>query len=249
MKLDEIKELIKNHVKISKDEIKEIFFQSNWNYKAPKVKRLTWGRHPNAFEEDCWGNKFNYNELGYRSDSFKGDNDGFLFLGCSMTEGHALEEYETWPWIVGKHFDVSVWNVAHSGEGDDVCLINAIKWIPELKPKVVCMLIPPVGRFKFFDQPNKMRVEFYSYRQKEAKRLSKFDFLFNNKHQYMATLKNVLSISHICKDYDIPFICESWKVAAEKFPNPRKADDGHHKGVEWQQSLAEQFIDEIGKCI
>ncbi len=249
MKLDEIKKLIKNHVKINKEDIKDIFSQSNWNYKAPKVKQLDWGRHPNVVGEDTWGNKFNYNEVGYRSDSFRGDKDGFLFLGCSLTEGYALEEYETWPWIVGKHFGVSVWNVAHSGEGDDVCLINAIKWIPELKPKVVCMLIPPVGRFKFFDQPRTMRVEYYSYRLKEAKKQPEYEFLFNDKHQYMATLKNVLSISCICKEFDIPFICESWKVADDKFPNPRKADDGTHKGVEWQQSLAEQFIDEIKKCI
>ena len=39
MKLDEIKKLIKNHVKISKDEVKEIFFQSNWNYHC-KVTNL-----------------------------------------------------------------------------------------------------------------------------------------------------------------------------------------------------------------
>ena len=248
MKLDEIKKLIKNHVKISKDEVKEIFFQSNWNYKAPKVRKLTWGRHPDVSENDHWGNVFNYNELGYRSDSFKSEKDGFLFLGCSMTEGHGLEEYETWPWIVGKHFDVSVWNVAHSGEGDDVCLINALKWIPELKPKVVCMLIPPVGRFKFFDQPKKMRLEFYSYRLKEAKKFPKYEFLFNDKHQYMATLKNVLSISHICKDYDIPFVCESSRVARDEFPNDY-ADDGTHMGVKWQQALSKQFIDEIEKCI
>ena len=165
MKLDKIKELIRNHVQITKSEVEDIFLQSYSNYKAPKVRKLDWGRHPDVSEVDTWGNKFNYNELGYRSDSFKGDKDGFLFLGCSMTEGHALEEHETWPWIVGKHFDVSVWNVAHSGEGDDVCLINALKWIPKLKPKVVCMLIPPVGRFKFFDQPKEMGLEFYSYKQ------------------------------------------------------------------------------------
>ena len=48
MKLDEIKKLIKNHLKINKEDIKHIFSQSNWNYKAPKVKQLDWGRHPNV---------------------------------------------------------------------------------------------------------------------------------------------------------------------------------------------------------
>ena len=77
------------------------------------------------------------------------------------------------------------------------------------------MLIPPVGRFKFFDQPNKMKTEYYSYRWKEAKKLPDYEFLF---------------------------------TAKDKFPND-KADDGTHMGVEWQQSLAEQFIDDIEKCI
>ena len=244
----DIQKLIKSHVGLEEKQVEDVFEQTYRRYKPPRVKDTRWYRYPNLCSEDSFGNVWNYNEVGYRSDSFEGDKDGFLFLGCSMTEGYGLEEYETWPWIVGKHFDTSVWNVAHSGEGDDVCLIYALKWIPELKPKVVCMLIPPVGRFKFFDQPNKMKTEYYSYRWKEAKKLPDYEFLFTDKYQYMSTLKNVLSISHLCNDFNIPFICESWRLAKDKFPND-KADDGAHMGVEWQQSLAEQFIDDIEKCI
>jgi len=246
MEFKKIKELIKNHVEISEDELDDIFFQSNWNYKASNTNKL-WKNSPITLNDD-WDNKLNYNELGYRSDSFDVDKDGFLFLGCSMTEGYALEEYETWPWIVGEYFDVSVWNVAHSGEGDDVCLINAIKWIPELKPKVVCMLIPPSGRFKFFDMEAYGK-EFQSYELKKKLKGDLNRLIYNNKHYYMSTLKNVLSISSICKEYNIPFVCESWKVASIKFPNPSMADDGEHMGVEWQKSLSTHFIKEIDKCI
>ena len=57
----------------------------------------------------------------------------------------------------GNYFNLKVWNLGRGGEGDDLCFMNAKRWIPKLKPKVVCMLMPPPGRFQFFDY------DFYIY--------------------------------------------------------------------------------------
>jgi len=128
----------------------------------------------------------NVNKHGFRSDDFDDSEEGFIFLGCSLTEGYGLEEHETWPWIVGEYFGVKVWNLAQGGQGDDVCFINALKWIPKLNPKAVCMLIPPYGRFNYVDTDQKEH--HYSYNLNNL-RNPKFPWLFDDKNIYLSMLK------------------------------------------------------------
>ena len=235
MKIKDIEKLVKDHIKISDKELDVIDREGNGGDILTKVE-------PKVFT-DNYNNTFNINEYGYRSDSF-GSKNGFMFLGCSLTGGYVLEEHETWPWIVGKHFDVKVWNLAQGGRGDDVCFMNAIRWIPKLKPKVVCMLIPAPGRFQFFDYDyKKLFKEFHSY---DLPKKPKFPWLFNPKHLYLSSLKNVMGIKLICDEYNIPFIVES---STEILDWPDKAKDGAHPGPKWQKKVSKLFIKEIKKCI
>ena len=156
-----------------------------------------------------WKTTINKNEYGYRSDSFDGG-DGFIFLGCSFTYGDGLEEYETWPWMVGKYFDVKVWNLAVNGEGDDICFLLAHKWIPKLKPKVVCMLIPPPGRYYFFDDGPSSSMELYNNTHGHSlpdKPTS--PWLFNERNMHINLMKNLMGIQLFCDNYEIPFIVKS----------------------------------------
>lgn len=191
-----------------------------------------------------YGITINRNEHNFRSDSF--DGDGIVYLGCSLTEGYALEEQETWPWIVSKHFDKKVWNLAKSGEGMDKMFLNSLFWIPKLKPKVVCLSIPTPGRYYVGEEwEKKYGVDsFYFYLDNENKLNKQFKYLWDNKFMYTHELKNLLSIAFICKEHNIEFIYKySWEY--DNFYNSSRAKDNEHPGVEYQQEVADWFKNEI----
>ena len=248
MKIEDIENIIKDHVEIHDVDLSWI----EDDHECTSVGIEPWYREEFGKEEKS------FNEHGYRSDSFDGDN-GFLFLGCSITFGYGLEREESWPWIVGKSFDVPVWNVAIAGQGDDVCFLNAKKWIPKLNPKVVCMLLPPSGRFKFFDiDDENLNNQFTSWKIIELEKEIKFPWLFNVKNLYIHTLKNVLSIKTLCDEKNIPFILKSplpflIQPPDQDYWEPIDDDDitkdGVHPGFKWHKRMADKYIKEIEKCI
>lgn len=253
MKIKDIENIVKDHVGISDDELPWIYDDHECN--MSKIE--DWYRSEFDTEEGL------FNKQGYRSDSLSGDN-GFLFLGCSITFGYGLPRHEAWPWIVGKHFDVSVWNLAVTGQGDDVCFLNTKKWISKLKPKVVCMMIPPTGRFKFFDVDDEsLSNQFIYWKLTSYEKEVKFPWLFNVKNLYVHTLKNILSIKTLCDEHNIPLVLKS--PAIQKWVSENKmsvwdkltmkkewgdvAQDGQHPGPKWHKKMADYYIEEINKCI
>ena len=88
---DKAKSLVKKMVQTTENELNEID---------------DWINHV-QFPHEGFDLTYNVNEDGFRSDSFEGEN-GIVFLGCSLTYGYGLEEWEVWPWIVGKHFQSKV---------------------------------------------------------------------------------------------------------------------------------------------
>ena len=257
MKIKDIENIIKDHVGIN-DEYNDIYndYECNMSYCEK------WYHHQFDIEEPP------FNKDGFRSDSLDGD-DGFLFLGCSITVGYGLPRHEAWPWIVGKHFDVRVWNLAVTGQGDDVCFLNAKKWIPKLKPKVVCMMIPPAGRFKFFDiDDENLKNQLVYWKLAAFEKEMKFPWLFNVKNLYNHTLKNILSIKKLCDEQNIPFVIKSPSIQKWTTENGTRygrktkmsswdklkmekewgdlAQDGQHPGPKWHKEMADWYIQEIG---
>lgn len=190
-----------------------------------------------------FGREDELNSYGYRSDNFTGGS-GFVFLGCSLTMGAYLEKEEVWPWIVGKHFGVKVWNLAQSGRGDDDNFINAHNWIPKLKPTVVCMLLPPPGRHLVFSEIEDIE-EFHLYRLLKK---PKFPWLYDEKYLFVSQLRNVLAIKSICTENNIPFIVESssdllsieWEGLAK---------DNKHPGRKWHEKISRIYTKQIEECL
>tara|TARA_A100001515_G_C4556970_1_gene205324 strand:+ start:371 stop:1096 length:726 start_codon:yes stop_codon:yes gene_type:complete len=203
------------------------------------------------YKHEGYDVEYNINEHGFRSDSFEGEN-GIVFLGCSLTYGYALQEWETWPWIVGKHFQTKVWNLSMTGHGDDASFIVAQKWIPKLKPKLVCMLTPPPGRYVFFHAPFEDTTLWQVVQEKKKKKI-KYPFLFSKEQMYIQSLKNILAIKSICDSFEIPFISKSADIIGKdglmkKFRKKiDMAKDGLHPGVKWQGKMANKFINQINK--
>jgi len=258
MKIKDIQEIVKSHINVSKEDIKEIYesgcrTQLRFIDLCKKNKGELHKKENSRISFEWWmpDEKWpksksvtsNVNKHGFRSDDFDDSEEGFIFLGCSLTEGYGLEEHETWPWIVGEYFGVKVWNLAQGGQGDDVCFINALKWIPKLNPNAVCMLIPPYGRFNYVDTDQKEH--HYSYNLNNL-RNPKFPWLFDDKNIYLSMLKNILGIKSICDEYDIPFISQSYnhKMYEESMWKQR-ARDKQHPGTPYQREVSEYFINEI----
>ena len=234
MDIKELQELVKWNIEVTDNELDDID-----KYYTKFIDDINKVESTSTLSK--WNTVENINEYGYRSDNFDGGGDGFMFLGCSLTEGYALEQEETWPWIVGKHFDIKVWNLAKGGAGDDLCFMNALTWISKLKPKAVCMLIPSPGRFKFFDyNREKLHKEFFLY---GLPKKPKFPWLFNPKHLYLSALKNIMGIKLICDEYDIPFVIKS----PTTFSWVDTARDNKHPGPKWQKKVSKLFIKELQK--
>ena len=230
-----INKLVQKNSAVDSNDIKKIFDYTE----AYKQK------DPIGIIGEVYDVTVNVNENNYRSDSF--DGDGIMYLGCSLTEGFALEEYDTWPWIVSKHFDKKVWNLARSGEGMDKMFITSLFWIPKLKPKVVCLLVPSAGRyFTGYEWHEKFGSNsFYSYYDMNSAGHNKqFEYLWDNKYMYTHDLKNLLSIAFICKVHNIEFIYKSHDDF-ENFTTSIRAKDNNHPGLPYQQEVADSFCKEI----
>ena len=229
---DKAKSLVKKMVQTTENELNEID---------------DWINHV-QFPHEGFDLTYNVNEDGFRSDSFEGEN-GIVFLGCSLTYGYGLEEWEVWPWIVGKHFQTKVWNLSMTGHGDDASFIVAQKWIPKLKPKLVCMLTPPPGRYVFLKVPFEDTTLWQVIANKQK---IKYPFLFKSEQMYLQSLKNILAIKSICDSFKIPFIVKSCEELLDKKYRHIKnksdlAKDGLHPGVKWQTKMANKFINQINK--
>jgi|TARA_B100000073_G_scaffold132442_1_gene108429 hypothetical protein len=197
-----------------------------------------------------------FNEHWFRSDTFDTDDDGILFLGCSLTMGVGIDDEQlVWPWRVGKHFDMKVWNLGMAAQGEDMCFLLGNKWIPKLKPKAVCMLIPPIGRY-FFTRPKdvewlewKKEPFWFRNNQKCFTRNNRemFMTLYEKQNLYYNTLKDIYSIKSICNDLKIPFIVESYErwIDYEKHGNAKD----NHPGPLYHEWVSEFFIKELNESI
>ena len=234
----EYKSLVKDWLGLVKKDMDEIM----------SLKR-TW-TFPSDEEPDIYKN-WVMNTQGFRSDEFEGD--GIIFLGCSFTEGYGLETHETWPWIVGDYFNLKVWNLAQTGEGDDVAFLNLTKWI-HLKPKAVCFLMTPPARWFWFDRPNdedfylwKMNIDNDSFLRGLFKNRPKYDWLFNTKNIYVNCLKNILAMKSICDLHNIPFITQ--RPGMFHSDGWLDVSKNGHPGRKTQKIFSKYYIEELKKCI
>lgn len=96
---------------------------------------------------------YKFNNDGFRSNDFDPlGNNNLIALGCSFTMGIGLPVHQVWPWVVAKELDFEVCNLAMGGASADSCYRMAEYWIPKLRPKLVVMLTPPLGRLELIDK-------------------------------------------------------------------------------------------------
>lgn len=192
---------------------------------------------------------YQYNDEGYRSEDFFGNNHCALFLGCSFTDGMGLNLEATWGHIVAKYLGFRYCSVARAGYSNDACFRELNRWLPVINPKMVFMLAPPSHRFeaKIYSEP---AIQFQIQNllnPPESKPKEFFDcipyaLLWNafEENYILNRLKNYLAIKQLCSENNTPF----YYLQSEQFPyiEGDRARDLQHPGRIWQKNIADKFI-------
>jgi len=94
------------------------------------------------------------NEHGYRSESFKKNNE-VLVLGCSQTYGSGLPNEFTWPEIFSNDTNKKYSRIAKPGDSINSQVYKAFKYFEEIgNPEIVIALFP-MYRLEYTVLPNK----------------------------------------------------------------------------------------------
>lgn len=250
VKFKKINEIVKRHHTQSKD----IWETDEYNEIQYKEYFTHHGYKP--FEPfEIWGTTMTCNEEFFRSDTFETDEDAIMFVGCSLTQGIGInDEQLVWPWRVGKHFDMKVWNLGMGGMGESYMCWVATEKLHKLNPKAVCMLIPPPGRHHYF-KPTSISWDewwnnpFYHREHDESKGVcftqkGLFTNVINSQNNMMAqSLKEIMLVNSLCEEKGIPFIVESFDrwIDYEKHGN----SDDNHPGPLYHEWVSEYFINEL----
>lgn len=124
--------------------------------------------------------KYNFNEHGYRSQSFDFNNpNSIIFLGCSYTMGIGVNYEDAWAPLVAKNLGVDCYNFGEGGGSLDTMFRTAQEWLPKFKSKFVIALEPPGPRYEVFDSEGKNR-SYFATRKKEPIDILRYTVDYNH---------------------------------------------------------------------
>ena len=192
---------------------------------------------------DC---KFTYkfNSHGFRSNEFNHD-DSILFLGCSLTVGIGLPLEHTWAHQVAKTLNLECLNLSIGGTGPDTAFRLAYHYIPQIKPKLVVFLDPPLGRFSLVSSNG----NFYQFVTGDPEGI---DPMFKKYYEHWISLeenlvldsiKHRLALQSLCQEYHSKFVYVSY----ENVPFIDYGRDLVHPGINSNKVVAELVLDRINQ--
>ena len=185
---------------------------------------------------------YTFNKEGFRSDEFTdGADDSVLFLGCSHTVGIGVDLESTWSYKVASSLGLRRYNLAIGAGSADTCFRLAHYWIPKLRPKYVMMLTPSATRFEIVK--DKEVIQFLSGKIPDVTVSGFYEhWLSNFANSQLNRLKNVMGVRTICNGIGTPLV----EIPIDKLFNRTmtpSARDLMHPGREWNEVVAERFLD------
>lgn len=191
---------------------------------------------------------YKINRYGFRSPEFDASLPSLVSLGCSYTMGIGLPEHSLWSSLLGKHFGLTVYNLAWSGASADTCFMWGHYWIPRLRPQMVVMCAPPKHRFDLITEDPLLPFHTYMPGGETTRDQSVQAWLVNDRNADLNNAKNKLAIQGLCANLGIP--CLTYD-AHEYFARSREevgyARDYMHAGPEGHKMFAERVIDDWRK--
>ena len=212
--------------------------------------------HAKYFAELGWDQPgsitYRINSDGFRADEFDGG-PYMVALGCSYTAGIGLPDQATWPRLVATELGLVCANLAWGGYSADSCYRLAEYWVPELRPKYVCMLVPPLHRVEILLDTKALLTPQFPVEvfmpQSPSLLFGPNDqylkhWFLNDKNAKINQRKNVLAIRQLCADLDIP--CTVYR--AEDYMSWSRGEIGYardymHGGPKIHNTLAKKFVE------
>ena len=150
---------------------------------------------------------YTFNSDGFRTDEFD-TRPNFVVIGCSFTQGVAVNRSETWAQLVSDQLGLSVYNLGVSGASADTCYRIIKYYAPILKPQFVIFLEPRGNRTELHydpDQPPHLINWAYDAGSWGNSVYTK-TWLSNEVNMQLHAEKNRAAVAHVCASLDIPLI-------------------------------------------
>lgn len=150
---------------------------------------------------------YTFNSDGFRTDEFD-DRANFVTIGCSFTQGVAVNREDTWAELVSQQLGLSVYNLGISGASADTCYRIIKYYAPILKPRFVVFLQPRGNRTELHydsDQPPHLINWAYDAGSWGNSAYTK-TWLSNEVNMQLYAEKNRAAVAYVCASLDIPLI-------------------------------------------
>ena len=210
-------------------------------------------KHRQYFHDKGWDQPgaitYCFNNQGFRSEEFV-PGDWILAMGCSYTMGIGLPIQDLWPTLVGQALGLKVANIAWPGSSADTCFRLAEYWIKRLKPKAVCMLVPPWHRIELLMDPaTSIPAEVFMPHS-----LSKYykdndlfltNWFMNEENQRLQAKRNRLAITQLAQEHNVwCCIVDSNDYMTQSREEIEYARDYMHGGPKAHRIIAEKILND-----
>jgi hypothetical protein len=150
---------------------------------------------------------YTFNSDGFRTHEFD-NRANFVTIGCSFTQGVAVNREDTWPQLVSNQLGLSVYNLGISGASADTCYRIIKYYAPILKPQFVVFLEPRGNRTELHhdpDQPPHLINWAYDSGSWGNSVYTK-TWLGNDVNMQLHAEKNRAAVAHVCDQLGIPVV-------------------------------------------
>ena len=183
--------------------------------------------------------EYRFNSQGFRCDEF--NQDGIVFLGCSLTLGIGIPQKDSWPERVAKQLGLPCINLGQGAGSMDTCFRLASLWIPKLRPRMVILLEPFAERIEIIDPFGS--TEFLSPQSHGSLPLYR-RWLLNPVNAELNTLRNRLAIQQMAESVSARFLHWSSEAITSIAPS-NLARDLAHPGIITHSRFAETVLKRI----
>ena len=198
------------------------------------------------------------NLLGHRSKNLDelDLNNYILFSGCSHTWGVGLEKEETYPYLVAKQLQCDYYNLAISGGGIELAVVNIFSFLHNIKPNPKVLILQYPGPYRFLIRAAGDNKVFYNvgpWVKKTAESEILVDF---HKNRYIHA--KYIIWEHLVKCINIPMVLVSHENMIDELKsmdiknfltirNLDVAKDNIHPGIQSNIEIANLIVEHIEK--
>lgn len=149
---------------------------------------------------------YTFNSDGFRTHEFDG-RANFVTIGCSFTQGVAVNREDTWAQIVSDQLGLSVYNLGVAGASADTCYRIIKYYAPILRPKFVILLEPRRNRTELHQSEHQKPYTInWAYDAEFWNSTYTKTWLSNDINMQLRAEKNRAAIAHVCASLDIPVV-------------------------------------------